>query len=73
MEQGCAIGVHVIYFVRKHKRGIAHLAEGATANEVLAGNYRTLCGQTVNPKKWTLVKELQKHYLCQGCLRKAAT
>lgn len=58
------------YFVRGKGRWgkRAHIAESGSRDDILfKGNYRTLCGATLAPKRWGLETTIEYHQICGKC------
>ena len=62
----------LIYLVKRN-HFTAHLPAATSVAAILAGDYRTLCGQTVAPARWGLSRTLPRRvHLCRRCAAAAA-
>ena len=60
------------YIVRQDRnagRNPDHIARNGAREAILAGDYRLLCGNTINPRHYGIVSELDPrcHHLCKNC------
>ena len=60
------------YIVRQdpnRARNPAHIALSGDRDAILAGDYRIACGNTINPRHYGIVNELDpaRYHLCKNC------